>query len=172
MLGAGRVRAGSCAACVFVSHHLTHSCACSVSQLRCFRPDCAVPAWCLSACQEEELSRQRRREAAEATRAAERHAAQQKRDEESTEKLQLLVALRTARKTKADEMGQVGGCDPDFFWVCVGGPAQCFLAQQLLVEACMHRASSKIVCTELRVINTAAAATAVVSFAGAGCAGE
>jgi hypothetical protein len=62
------------------------------------------------AVQEEELSRQQRKEAAEAHRAAERHAAQQKRDEESTEKLQLLVALRTARKSKADELGQVGAC--------------------------------------------------------------
>lgn len=57
--------------------------------------------------QEDELNRQQRKEAAEAQRAADRQAAQQKRDEESTEKLQLLVALRTARKAKADELGQV-----------------------------------------------------------------
>lgn len=56
---------------------------------------------------EEELSRQQRREAAEAHRAAERQAAQQKRDEEAGERQQLLTALRSARKTKADELGQV-----------------------------------------------------------------
>lgn len=70
-------------------------------------PACTDGVRC-RAVQEEELSRQQRKEAAEAQRAAERQAAQQKRDEESTEKLQLLVALCTARKAKADELGQVG----------------------------------------------------------------
>lgn len=71
--------------------------------------------------QEEELTRQQRKEAAEAQRAAERHAAQQKRDEEAAEKLQLLVALRAARKAKADELGQVccggGGLGAWLEWV-------------------------------------------------------
>lgn len=82
------------------------------------------------------------------------------------------MALRTARKTRADELGQVGGCGPD----SLGGAAQCFLVQQLLVEAHMHRASSKTMCAQLCVITTTAAAAvavaAVVSFTGAGCAGE
>lgn len=56
---------------------------------------------------EEEETRQRRRQAAEAQRAAERQAVQQKRDAETGEKQQLLVALRAARKAKADELGQV-----------------------------------------------------------------
>lgn len=68
---------------------------------------CFTLRLCFLAMQEEELNRQQRKEAAEAQRAADRQAAQQKRDEESTEKLQLLVALRTARKAKADELGQV-----------------------------------------------------------------
>lgn len=74
------------------------------------------------------MSRQQRKEAAEAQRAAERQAAQQKRDEEATEKQQLLVALRAARKTKADELGQVR--DP----ACVGKPTLL-----RLVELCMQK---------------------------------
>lgn len=56
---------------------------------------------------EEELCRQQRREAAEAQRAADRAAAQQRKDEEGLEKARLLVALRGARKARADELGQV-----------------------------------------------------------------
>jgi hypothetical protein len=80
---------------------------------------------------EAEDTRLKQREAAEAQRAAERHAAQQRRDTEAEEKAALLAALRQARKTVADSLGQVRA------GVCLCARATCVRVRRCF-DACEH----------------------------------